>query len=387
MNNEVAIAINDVGKNFKVPHEKHDTLKGKALNVFSSKKYSKYTALQNINFEVKKGEFFGIVGKNGCGKSTLLKIIAGIYQPTKGSVEVNGSIAPFIELGVGFNPELTGRENVFLSGTILGMTRKKIELLYDEIVAFAELEEFMDQKLKNYSSGMQVRLSFSIAIRSNSDILLIDEVLAVGDSNFQSKCFKVFEKYKKNKKTIILVTHDMSNVTQFCDRAVLIDQGRIKQIGSPKKVASEYMYLNTNQSIPDKKTSTGYKKVLSAKILPFNKNDTPVINYGDDITLHLEWINSLKPKNLGVAIINEKGETVFGSNTLHIKDFKPKNNMCKFRFNLNIGEGLYYLVYGAFGDTSSNVLHFVNDGPSFYVKNTNHTGWQGVTKLDSEWIY
>ena len=384
MNNEVAIAINNIGKNFKVPHEKHDTLKGKALNLFSSKKYSKYTALQNINFEVKKGEFFGIVGKNGCGKSTLLKIIAGIYQPTKGNVEVNGSIAPFIELGVGFNPELTGRENVFLSGTILGMTRKKIESLYNEIVAFAEMEEFMDQKLKNYSSGMQVRLSFSIAIRSNSDILLIDEVLAVGDSNFQRKCFKVFEKYKEDKKTIILVTHDMGNVTQFCDKAVLIHEGEVKQIGSPKKVASEYMYLNTTYAGEGKDT-TLTKQPLIAKIISKSKKDIPTFEYGSDIKVRLEWSNKINPDNFGVGIIKETGETVFGSNTLYNNGFVPNNNVCEFTFNANLGTGMYYLIYGAFGKLESDVLHFVSNGPSFYINNEEMLGWNGATRLKCTW--
>src|SRR6185312_8467854 len=182
-------------------------------------------ALKDISFEVKKGEFFGIVGRNGSGKSTMLKILAGIYQPTKGGVQKSGKLVPFIELGVGFNPELSGRENVFLNGALLGFSRKEIAAMYDEIVAFAELEKFMDQKLKNYSSGMQVRLAFSIAIRAKSDILLIDEVLAVGDASFQQKCFDYFYKLKQDKRTVVFVSHDMGAVERFCDRAVLIDNG------------------------------------------------------------------------------------------------------------------------------------------------------------------
>lgn len=211
---------------------------------FKKPSYEKLHALHDINFEVKKGEFFGIVGRNGSGKSTLLKIIGGIYQPTLGRVRVNGTLTPFIELGIGFNPELTGRENVFLNGAILGLTRKEIKKKYDEIVDFAELEKFMDQKLKNYSSGMQVRLAFSIAIQAHSDILLIDEVLAVGDSAFQRKCFNIFKDIKKQQKTVIFVTHDMGAVQEFCDRAMLIDNGKITLIGKSGKVARAYNELN-----------------------------------------------------------------------------------------------------------------------------------------------
>ena len=244
MRQEVAISVSNISKSFKIPHERHSTLKSKAINLFSKVKYSNYKALEDINFEIRKGEFFGIVGRNGCGKSTLLKIIANIYQPSKGNVFVNGSIAPFIELGVGFNPELTGRENVFLSGTILGLSRSRIESLYDEIVSFAELAEFMDQKLKNYSSGMQVRLAFSIAVRTDSDILLIDEVLAVGDANFQKKCFDYFEKLKSKGVTVCFVTHDMDAVEKFCDRGILIESGKVKLEGTPHQIAKLYKKEN-----------------------------------------------------------------------------------------------------------------------------------------------
>ena len=184
MNEEIAIQISNVSKSFKLPHEKKTSVKSVFTDLFSAKgKATKKLALKNINFEIKKGEFFGIVGRNGSGKSTLLKIIAGIYQPTEGSVEVRGKLVPFIELGVGFNPELTGRENVYLNGAILGFSNKKIDKNYRKIVEFAELEDFMDQKLKNYSSGMQVRLAFACATMAEADVLLVDEVLAVGDAD------------------------------------------------------------------------------------------------------------------------------------------------------------------------------------------------------------
>jgi len=178
----------------------------------------------------------GVVGRNGSGKSTLLKLLSGIYTPTKGSITVKGKLTPFIELGVGFNPELSGRDNVYLNGALLGFSRAEMGEKYDEIVAFSELERFMDQKLKNYSSGMQVRLAFSIAIQTNTDILVLDEVLAVGDEAFQRKCFDYFKQIKAQKKTVILVTHDMASVRRFCNRAIMIDNGKVVADGQPEEV-------------------------------------------------------------------------------------------------------------------------------------------------------
>jgi len=191
--NDVAVKVSQLSKSFKLPHEKNTSIKNFVTNPLKKRRFEKQEVLNGINFEIKKGEFFGIVGRNGSGKSTLLKLLAGIYSPNNGQGRVNGKLTPFIELGVGFNPELTGQENVFLNGALLGFNRIEMNEMYDEIVEFAELERFMDQKLKNYSSGMQVRLAFSIAIRANSDILVLDEVLAVGDYNFQQKCFEYFQ--------------------------------------------------------------------------------------------------------------------------------------------------------------------------------------------------
>src|SRR3990167_5954702 len=217
-----AIKVEKLSKIFKLPREKNSSIKSSIINFYKRKKgYELQKALNDVSFEVRKGEFFGIVGRNGSGKSTLLKLLAGIYTPTSGQVHVRGSLTPFIELGVGFNPELTGRENVFLNGALLGFSRKQMQAMYKDIVDFAELEKFMDQKLKNYSSGMKVRLAFSIAIRAHSDILLIDEVLAVGDAAFQKKCYDYFDQLKKEKKTVVFVSHSMEQVVRFCDRAIL----------------------------------------------------------------------------------------------------------------------------------------------------------------------
>ena len=239
----IAIEVKHVKKSFKLPTDKSWGLKMAIISRFKGiKGYTKQEVLKDVNFNVKSGEFLGIVGRNGSGKSTLLKILSHIYVPDSGEVKVNGKLVPFIELGVGFNPELTGKENVYLNGAMLGFSNREMDEMYDDIVSFAELEPFMYQKLKNYSSGMQVRLAFSIAIRARGDILILDEVLAVGDAAFQEKCNDYF-KSLKNKQTIILVTHDMENVKRFCDRAILLEDGKIIKDGKPDEVADAYLKL------------------------------------------------------------------------------------------------------------------------------------------------
>ena len=247
-NHEPAVIVKDLYKSFRLPHEQHSGLKQFILNFFRrpSKRvhgYETQHVLEDISFEIQKGEFFGIVGRNGSGKSTLLKLLAGIYTPDKGALQVNGTLTPFIELGVGFNPELTGRENVYLNGALLGFSHDEMDAMYDDIVEFAELEKFMDQKLKNYSSGMQVRLAFSIAIRAQTDILLLDEVLAVGDAAFQKKCYDYFRQLKRNKKTVIFISHDMNAIREYCDRTILIDNGKINHRGEAEGIATEYIKL------------------------------------------------------------------------------------------------------------------------------------------------
>ena len=239
----VAIKVENLKKSFKLPTDKSWGLKQAILNrIKGIKGYVKQEVLKGVSFEVKKGEFLGIVGRNGSGKSTLLKILSQIYVPDSGKIKVNGSLVPFIELGVGFNPELTGKENIYLNGAMLGFSNSEMDEMYDDIVSFAELEPFMHQKLKNYSSGMQVRLAFSIAIRARGDILILDEVLAVGDAAFQEKCNQYFADLK-GEQTIILVTHDMENVRRFCDRAILLEDGKVIKDGKPDKVADAYLKL------------------------------------------------------------------------------------------------------------------------------------------------
>lgn len=249
LESQIAVKLTNVSKRFKKAKEVKNTLKSYFLNPFRKLEYEKFTALESIDFEVEKGEFIGIIGRNGSGKTTLLRIISGIYEPDSGHVLVNGKFTPFLELGVGFSPELSARDNIFLNGVILGMKRREIEEKFNEIVEFAEIEEFIDSPLKNFSSGMQVRLAFSIAIQTNAEIYLLDEVLAVGDANFQEKCLHIIESFKKDKKTILFVSHDMEDIGKFCDRVMVIDKGKKVFFGHTEKAISKYMNITRNRNL------------------------------------------------------------------------------------------------------------------------------------------
>ena len=271
MSSNVAVKVDHVSKFFKLPTESTQSLRTTLVNRFKGiKGYKKQEVLRDISFEVQKGDFYGIVGRNGSGKSTLLKIISEIYVPEKGSVTIDGKLVSFIELGVGFNPELTGRENVYMNGAMLGFSTAEIDAMYDDIVDFAELHDFMNQKLKNYSSGMQVRLAFSVAIKAQGDILILDEVLAVGDEAFQRKCNDYFMERKKSGKTTILVTHDMNAVKKYCNKAVLIENGLVKVVGDPDEVANQYSYDNAaSQTVSNDDVTIEHEAVtnLSVKLL------------------------------------------------------------------------------------------------------------------------
>ena len=289
---QIAVKVDHVSKYFKLPTEATNSLRTALVNRFKGiKGYKEQHVLKDISFEVEKGDFFGILGRNGSGKSTLLKIISEIYVPEKGTVTIDGKLVSFIELGVGFNPELTGRENVYMNGAMLGFSTAEIDAMYDDIVDFAELHDFMNQKLKNYSSGMQVRLAFSVAIKAQGDILILDEVLAVGDEAFQRKCNDYFQERKKSGKTTILVTHDMGAVKKYCNKAVLIENGLVKAIGDPFDVSDQYSFDNLeSNSHPngneDEGIVTAEVKDFTARLLSPKKvtpDDEVVIEFSFDL--------------------------------------------------------------------------------------------------------
>lgn len=379
------VKIVGVTKTFRIPIDSVNMLKQKVVGFLLRKKgYRDFTPLKNVSFNIEEGDFFGIVGKNGSGKSTLLKLIAGIYTPNKGHIRTKGKLVPFIELGVGFNPELSGRDNVYLNGALLGFSRKEVDEMYDDIVDFAEMHDFMEERLKNYSSGMQVRLAFSIAIKAKGDILMLDEVLAVGDEAFQKKCYAYFDKLKREKKTVILVTHDMGAVERFCNKAVLIEDGKVKIQGKPHIVAAAYSMSN---------------QLEHSKIHKFDKTSAPFdvsiydsqgkennsFKHNEQITIKLSW-EQPNVKNIGVAIFRENGEYVFGPNTYQDKYKIKHKNKAEYTVKLNLNEGDYFIKAGLTGKRDIDTIAFIEEGPHFSVQRDYESGrWGGVTKLDHTW--
>ncbi len=326
MKEEAAISVKNINKHFKIHKDQKNTLRQLFASFLNQGKVKDFTALEDISFEVFKGEFFGIVGRNGSGKSTLLKIISGIYAPDKGgSVKVKGKLVPFLELGVGFNMELTGRENVYLNGVILGMTREYIKKVFNNIVEFAELEEFIDEPVKNYSSGMLVRLAFSIAIQSDADIYVLDEILAVGDISFQRKCLRIFNDLKKQGKTVLYVSHSMESIEQFCDRAVLIEDHKVLKIGKPDEVTAIYQKLlapkeevTTDAETSDNRWGTKEVEITNIEVSS-NGEIKNSFNSQENINIKIDYyVNSdIESFAIGIAFYKEDGTLLFGTNSLN----------------------------------------------------------------------
>ncbi len=370
---QVVVSVKNVKKDFHRPHDKSSKSIKSAI-IHAGKKRNKEIdtqhALRGVSFDVKKGEFFGIVGRNGSGKSTLLKMIAGIYQPTSGEIETHGKLVPFIELGVGFNPELTGRENVYLNGALLGFTTKEIDAMYDDIVEFAELHEFMEQKLKNYSSGMQVRLAFAVAIKAQGDVLILDEVLAVGDEAFQRKCNDYFFKAKREGRTVILVTHSMDSVRQFCSRAILIDEGKIQAEGNPDKVAARYskMFIDeyieeVNQQSDDTdkpvKPKLSDVEVASLKVLQDGKPKKSVeFRKPFSIEVTFDSGSAYEKVVVGVHVVDPAGRTLHRVSTRRLEKYSIKKGINTLRFDIDniLTDGEYVINLAAEEKDSKKLL-------------------------------
>ena len=390
--NDIAIKVENLSKTFIIPHEKNNSLKSAALGVFSANKEKDiFHSLNKVSFEVKKGEFFGIIGRNGSGKSTLLKILAGIYIPDKdsGKVIVNGRLSPFLELGVGFNPELTGRENVFLGGAVLGLSRKDVLSKYDKIVAFAELEEFMDMKFKNFSSGMQVRLAFALSINAHAEILLMDEVLAVGDTNFQTKCIREFNKYKKSGKTVILVSHDLNSIERYCDRVLLLESGRIIALDNPEVVINQYKIENINDNI-DKKTTVIIKNKYIKQVLYIvdgKESKQPIQGKDMSFRFYLEGKNLPKEFNLGIGLHSEENGNVFSCNTQMDSFITKGMGIIDITFNeLPLLSGSYFANVTIYKDLEQSPLEFLPRCLAFEVLGPKESNqYRGVVKLKHKW--
>jgi ABC-2 type transport system ATP-binding protein len=317
----VVIEARGLEKTFRVPEHRMDTLKERAAHPLTQVEYRELHALRGVSFDVHKGEFFGIAGQNGSGKSTLLKILASIYRADSGRVRMAGRLAPFIELGVGFNPELTARDNCVINGVLMGLSKREARRRRDAVLDFAELEDFAELKLKNYSSGMMVRLAFAVMVQADADIMLIDEVLAVGDMAFAQKCMDVFHEKRDAGKTIVLVTHDMATVQSLCHRALVLDHGELSYIGDPETAAIRYYELNfggdptkdrEDNAIPD-----FHARVIHARLQ--NEAGEPVdsVEQGAPIALDVlvEARRELVAPRFIIHVANADGVLVFGFTT------------------------------------------------------------------------
>ncbi|MGI8729165.1 MAG: ABC transporter ATP-binding protein [Solirubrobacteraceae bacterium] len=313
-----ALTVEHVSKRFQTPVEARHTLKERVLHPVSGRQQTAFDVLRDVSFSVGEGEFFGIVGCNGSGKSTLLKCLGGIYGIDSGRMFRRGRMSTFIELGVGFNPDLAAYDNVVLNGIMMGLTTSEAKSRYRKIIEFAELEDFQELKLKNYSSGMHVRLAFSVAIQVDADILLIDEVLAVGDASFQQKCFDVFHRMREEHRTILLVTHDMSAVNRFCHRALLLDHGKVDTIGDPRVVGDRYLELNfTDQTeLAAQRGSSpgnGRARIVEAWLEDEAGARPEHIMWGTRMTFRavVEFHETVEDPSLTVAFVNEHDHNVF----------------------------------------------------------------------------
>jgi ABC-type polysaccharide/polyol phosphate transport system ATPase subunit len=381
-----AIHVDGVGKTFRLPQQQYSTLKERVLHPFRSQVFDELRALNDVSVSIAPGEFFGIVGRNGSGKSTLLKCLAGIYDLDRGAITIEGRLSPFIELGVGFNPDLTARDNVIINAIMLGMSRRQARERFDAVVEFAELEDFLDLKLKNYSSGMNVRLAFATAIQVEAELLLVDEVLAVGDAAFQQKCFEEFQRMKDAGRTIVFVTHDMAAVERFCDRAMLLEKGNVVDIGDPLSISRAYNELNFGRVVTEIEAEEeagryGDRRVAEVSRAWFeNVNGEPIVTLpqGERIRARFEVVvhEPLEDPVFSITLRNEAHHTILVERTdwRHGSTgvFEPgERAIITFQFDNWLAPSRYTASPSiARGGTGEAFLDVREDLASFVVSNT-----------------
>jgi ABC-type polysaccharide/polyol phosphate transport system ATPase subunit len=424
-----AIVVENVSKVFKIPHERRHTVYENVAGLVKGNRYSyeEFWALQNISFTVKRGETLGIIGENGSGKSTLLKVIAGVLFPDRGKVTVNGKIAPFLELGVGFQPELTADENVYIYGSIMGLNRAQIKNKIDDIFEFSELEKFRNAKLKNFSSGMYARLAFSTAISTDPEIILIDEALAVGDEAFQRKCYEKINEFRRNEKTIIFVSHGLGTVKQLCERSILLSHGRIDSIGYSEKVVNDYhIGINAKEELKIKeqqeklieRTEENRKtieptqdqknmdtenieqkltnrwgsheiKILEVKFFDKNGTERYFFTTGETLTVQIKYYAKKPIENptFGVAIFSSDGTYVYGSNT-HVDNLSfgtivGEGIMTLTYDNLSLLNGTFVIDVAIYDELTVATYEYIKHNYSFKVQDS--SGNEGLCKMSHQY--
>jgi ABC-type polysaccharide/polyol phosphate transport system ATPase subunit len=374
----LAIEVRNLHKSFRIPTHRIDSLKERAVRPFSPREYRELRALDGVSFEIRQGEFFGIVGRNGSGKSTLLKLLASIYRADSGTVRMAGRLAPFIELGVGFNMDLTARENIVLNGVMMGLTPQETRDRLEAMVEFAELTDFIDLKLKNYSSGMLVRLAFSVMLEADADIMLIDEVLAVGDASFQQKCADAFHERKAAGKTIVLVTHEMATVEQYCHRAMLIDGGKIQHLGDPDEVGRRYLQLNFERgdaSAAPSSTDSEEARMVDAWLEDRSGARLQNLEHGAELRLRveLEALQDMPGASVGFIIANADGVGVFqfGTNVTNPRGGPELKAGDRVAISAEIGnmlvQGRYFVHCGVNRAHGAGVALYVHNCVDFVV--------------------
>ncbi|MDO5424444.1 MAG: ABC transporter ATP-binding protein [Eubacteriales bacterium] len=401
-NKEKAIQVENVGKIYKLYDKPSDRLK-ESLGLVRKKKHREYHALRNISFDVMRGETVGIIGTNGSGKSTILKIITGVLTPSSGTVKVDGRISALLELGAGFNGEYTGIENVYLNGTMLGFTEEEIERRLPDIIEFADIGDFIDQPVKTYSSGMFVRLAFAVAINIDPEILIVDEALSVGDVFFQAKCYHKFEEFKKNGKTILFVSHDLSSISKYCDRVILLNQGDKVAEGGPKEMVDLYkrflVHQEGDQSVTAIEQRDGTWKgelQLNPHLSEYGEKQAEIVDFGifdekgklsntiekgTDCTfkLKIHFNENLSEPIIAFTIKDMKGTEITGTNTMYEKINVPAKQgttvVVSFTQLMNLQGGQYLICFGCTGYLAGNfrVFHRLYDACSITVVSVKDT--------------
>lgn len=383
------ISVQNLSKSFVVPHQKRTTLKESLTEFWRKSVNEKFYALSDVNFQVEAGEFIGLIGSNGSGKSTLLKLLAKIYKPDAGQITVNGRIAPLLELGIGFQQDLSARDNIYINAALLGLHSSKIRKLLPEIVEFAEIGHFLDLKIKNYSSGMRQRLAFAIAAHLDADIYLCDEVFAVGDESFQNKCLAIFKRWREQGKTIVLVSHNTAQIAELCDRTILLKNGQIIAEGNPQEVVSIYQKTISGQPIHD--FSASPLRLTDLEILGPSGASINQLKTGDSLRLrlHFQARENIENPVFGVAIHREDGTHITGPNTKTSGfeiPFVPAGKgfiECQFP-NLNLLAGKYHLSISAFDYTCSRAFDYLDKRFSFIVE-ANRDNQYGLVDLSADW--
>jgi lipopolysaccharide transport system ATP-binding protein len=388
VNQDIAIRVSNVSKKYIIGKQKDSSLRGSLASIFNRKatQGDEFMALSDVSFDIKKGEAIGIIGKNGAGKSTLLKILSQITKPSEGRIELHGRVASLLEVGTGFHPELTGRENIYLNGTILGMTRKEVKAKFDEIVAFSGVEKFVDTPVKHYSSGMYVRLAFAVAAHLEPEILIIDEVLAVGDAEFQKKCLGKMKEVSGHGRTVIFVSHNMEAVKNLCDRAIFIEKGKLILDGDPVAIIEQYLERQSMLSLEqnfdfEKAPGNEFVKMKHISLTPERADGKNIITVKSSLKIRFEFWNQTDEMatNLSLHLYASTGECVFNSVTqLPVPILKKGeySSTCLIPAEL-LNTGVFSISMMVVKDTSTPVFNFENIVTFEIEEEREATNWHG----------